>query len=478
MIIILLTAALLRLALMIASPLWYDEAFTSLLAHLDLTALLQATAADVHPPLWYLLEWCMVRLLPAAPIEVSTRLLSVACSVASILLTRRITGRLQFSQRAQLIAVLLVAYLPVEIYYGQEARMYQLFELLVLGMLLAVLYRRYAWFGILAALTLYTHNYGVLYVAAIAVLGMWRELRADRPVYRAGIDGMLPAPMGRLIGAAALAGVAYLPWCVYATIPQLQYMSSGSHWVQQLTIGNQIYAFVQIVIGPYYPDPLLIGMTLAVLAGTMLCLLRGWREQIELTGLVVLPWLAAVVISMVVPITHNRSLYPSVAALAMLAAYVLDNVPRPRWAWLGYGLVAVVVIGGWIGLAYAGIRRTIHMDPQGYATGLPPGSFVVHNADGSLVNYLAYNATGATHVLLDVGCPEQIGALGPRVRSAMGIQTITMDQLPASYYLAVEVGVLSSQCQVVWYHRLVDGATPIRTAEMRNDHGLVGVWQR
>ena len=49
-------AAALRFFMIARAPLWYDENFTLILARLPFEGMIQATAGDVHPPLWYVLE--------------------------------------------------------------------------------------------------------------------------------------------------------------------------------------------------------------------------------------------------------------------------------------------------------------------------------------------------------------------------------------------------------------------------------------
>jgi predicted membrane-bound mannosyltransferase len=64
---LLLLGLALRLAGLGNDALWYDEVFTGRLANLDLLSLVRATRWDVHPPLWYLIEWLAVRLIGNEP---------------------------------------------------------------------------------------------------------------------------------------------------------------------------------------------------------------------------------------------------------------------------------------------------------------------------------------------------------------------------------------------------------------------------
>src|SRR3990172_8957004 len=75
-----------------SESLWYDEAFSAHLAALPLPRLIAATAGDVHPPLWYIIEWLMVHTLGAS--EFSLRLPAALASAGGVLemfyLVRRI----------------------------------------------------------------------------------------------------------------------------------------------------------------------------------------------------------------------------------------------------------------------------------------------------------------------------------------------------------------------------------------------------
>ena len=60
--VIILIAFALRLALLGEQSLWYDEGVTWLLTQKSLPGLIQWTAADIQPPLYYLLPWFTTRL--------------------------------------------------------------------------------------------------------------------------------------------------------------------------------------------------------------------------------------------------------------------------------------------------------------------------------------------------------------------------------------------------------------------------------
>ncbi len=101
--------------------LWYDEGTSVALALRDVPTIIQSAAADIHPPLYYLLLHGWVRLVGAG--EIAVRLLSVLAGVAVVGLTF-LLGRLLFGERVAVLAGFLCVFSPFQVYYSQETRMY------------------------------------------------------------------------------------------------------------------------------------------------------------------------------------------------------------------------------------------------------------------------------------------------------------------------------------------------------------------
>ena len=131
---ILLLAFGLRLQRLGADSLWYDETVTVHLAGRSVPALVAHTARDIHPPGYYLLLHGWARL--AGLSEFSAAFLSLLFGVLLVALAYRL-GRAVFGVRAGLLAALLVALSPFNLWYSQEVRMYTLGA--VLGMALLIL---------------------------------------------------------------------------------------------------------------------------------------------------------------------------------------------------------------------------------------------------------------------------------------------------------------------------------------------------
>ena len=124
---ILLLALGLRLYRLDGQSLWYDEGTSVVLAGRDVAAIVQGAAADIHPPLYYVLLHFWARLFGSS--EVAVRLLSAIAGLG-VVGAVYLLGRRLFDQQVALVAALLAALSPFLVYYSQEARMYILAALL------------------------------------------------------------------------------------------------------------------------------------------------------------------------------------------------------------------------------------------------------------------------------------------------------------------------------------------------------------
>ena len=120
---ILLAAFALRLYRLGVSSLWYDETVSVVLARQDLLTLTRHTAGDIHPPLYYYLLHFWGQFTGWS--EFSAAFLSLCFGVLLIALVYRV-ARAWFNVRVALLAALLVALSPYNLWYAQEVRMYTL----------------------------------------------------------------------------------------------------------------------------------------------------------------------------------------------------------------------------------------------------------------------------------------------------------------------------------------------------------------
>ncbi|MFQ6058156.1 MAG: glycosyltransferase family 39 protein [Anaerolineae bacterium] len=125
--VILVLALALRFYRLEAQSLWYDEGTSVAMAGRGLATITRHAAADIHPPLYYYLLHFWV--LPFGTGEAAIRALSALTGTALVALTY-LLGRRLFGITAGLVAALLSALSPFQVYYSQETRMYILVALL------------------------------------------------------------------------------------------------------------------------------------------------------------------------------------------------------------------------------------------------------------------------------------------------------------------------------------------------------------
>ena len=315
-----LTAAgtILRFYRLGAQSLWLDEAISVNSASHPLLSIAAGRAGDNHtPPLYYLLLHAWMAMGKS---EAGLRALSALLGVVSIpvlyLMGKRITD-----SRAAFAAAGLLAFSPFHLRYSQEARMYTLVTLLVLGMVyfwLGALRRGglsyWAGFALFALLSIYTHYYALLAVLALdaTFIWQWRRHRQERLAW---------------IGAHLLIAAGLLPW-----MPIIAGLLArgGQTWrlasvtglpFQAIALGRGVYAFFVFSVGyslvPMHAEakrflshtllknlPLLIAAYCAFGILFFLGVAAAARKQSEakiLLPLLFLPLLFAVAVGVVVP---------------------------------------------------------------------------------------------------------------------------------------------------------------------------------
>jgi mannosyltransferase len=337
-VIILAMATLLRCAAL-SQMLWYDEAYTAMLAKLPLAQMVAATAGDVHPPTWYLIEIAFARLFGMS--EASLRLPSAILGVLAVWITYRLAKALipgpspNHGEGCALVSAGLMAVNPFAVYYSQEARMYALLMVAVLLACLGAVERR-AWLLALGvALTLMSHNLGVVYIPFIALATRKSDWRKNS--------------VAMVLGA--------IPWLAW--LPQLFRQAtsgqfSGSYWISYFT-GNSIIRllaeWVQLWFPHFQPEwtawiGALVAFSLLVFPLTEVARRRAGAAAI-LAMLVVGPGLLELGISaMWQPVILARTLIGCVPAWCILVAWWI-TLPRrwnvPRMALIGTAASIVIL---------------------------------------------------------------------------------------------------------------------------------------
>ncbi|MGH2851241.1 MAG: glycosyltransferase family 39 protein [Solirubrobacteraceae bacterium] len=264
---LLAAAVVVRFSTLTLQSLWYDEAFTPVhVLHPSLGATLSSVVhSENTPPLWYLLEWVLTRILGTG--VVALRLLSAGAGVALVGVGWAIGGELGGRRSATILAGV-IAVNPLFVWYSQEARAYELYALLAaLGVLCFLRVRRdpnpraLALWAAASIAALLTHYFAVFLIAPQALL--------------------LLRPRDRVRAAVAIAAIAAV---AIALIPLvLAQGGHGTQWIGRWPLSQRV-----IQIAGYYllgtngivlGHGLLLLSALPVLSAVVLVALRPPDER-------------------------------------------------------------------------------------------------------------------------------------------------------------------------------------------------------
>jgi Dolichyl-phosphate-mannose-protein mannosyltransferase len=403
----------------------YDESFTVLMVGRPLPDLIRAAAGDVHPPLSYLMYWVFVR-LAGGTTPLTLRLPAAVLGSLAIWQVYGLMRRLSFSRPALLAGLALFALSPFEIHYSQDARMYGLLQLAVLGAVLAMLDRRYWLMGAWMAVAAWSHNYGLFYVAVIGAAAFVREL--GRPVIAAA-DPVLgwvgPQDSARprdVLLACGLAIVSFVPWAG-VLVQQIHTLGSG-YWMVPLSLGQFIYPIFPLVWGVALPEAL-NGLGAAVAIGLVLfAMLKAFKLKRYrlLVWLMVAPALLAAGVSLVsTPIYLYRALIGCVPPMLLLIGWAIaDGTGLRERAWAAAVIAPLLLLAIWNRLPSLQAQTAenswaLRTVLAGYQT----GDIVFHGNVGTLSGFEATGPAWLPNYLMTVQ-PGSVGVLTPQTRAALG----------------------------------------------------------
>ncbi len=357
-------AATLRLRAL-SAPYWIDEGISVGIAGHPLSAIPGVLREDGSPPLYYLLLHVWMAFFGSSPS--ATHALSAAFAIACVPAAWWAVA--PFGTWAGLVAAGLMALDPYIGLYADETRMYSL--LLLLGVLVCgaflrafVLRRRahVATFGLLLALSLYSHAWGAFLVLAAGLA--WLALVAVGPHRRALVrDGVLA------FGGAAL---LFAPW-----VPTLLYQAAhtGAPWSHRPTGRSLERAISRVWSGQRAELLLLPAAAVGLAIGAWRSGRRGRRGLLAMAVIAVATLLAAFAYSRFgTPAWALRYLVVVLAPLVLLVALGLG-----RLALLGPLAVLAAALFAWHGrptVATLSHKSNVALVARALAPALPPGTLV------------------------------------------------------------------------------------------------------
>jgi hypothetical protein len=167
---LLAAGAALRLSGLTVSALWYDEAFSVVMARLGLFEMVRALQGNISPPGWEIVVWFTTRLFGWN--ELGARIVPFLASLVGMWVAYRLTQAFHLEPLQQIGTIALVALLPYQLWMSQDGRMYAICSLLYAVAILWALEGRWLGLGAVLGLMLWFHNTALFYIPAIGVLAL------------------------------------------------------------------------------------------------------------------------------------------------------------------------------------------------------------------------------------------------------------------------------------------------------------------
>lgn len=437
--IIFYAAFTLRVAGIWIPQLWYDENFTLILARLPFDRMIAATAGDVHPPLWYVIEWMFIRLFPDPGLLPAwmLRIPAFAFSMIAFVVFRYVLDELQIPERVKIGALVLMAILPMQIWYAQEARMYSLLELEVLLALLFALRGNFIGLFFASLAMLYTQNYAAFYLACIAFVVLL-------------LDGWTTRPrLVLLLTSQSISAVLFLPW-VKVMANQMTTIN-GRYWIQEQSVGdvlNTVYKLFWTSSMPSFGLFSALLVTFMAITVGVLHLVKSkhpamWTVLIMAFGPLLLAWIASVLWQ---PILLFRPLIGIAPFLYIVAAWPMDKLFERGQikSWREMAIAGALIIPIFVSGLGGYYKNVPDMKSDGAVSPLidaldyvkanwRDGDVIYYTDDGPMVNLSPY-ASGLPQYEM-AACGDRLnvgpvlGSLSPATRAAIGIPVAELSEL-------------------------------------------------
>jgi len=421
-----LVGAVLRLLRLGAQDLWYDEAVTAWIARLPLRDLLPAVVGDVHPPLWYLVEWLSVRF--PGNTAIALRLPAALCSIAALAMLPGLARALKLDRRTAVIATWIMALAPFQIWYAQEGRMYALLLLAVEVAVWAAVRRRWARYVAAIVVMMYTHNVFVVYWATlIAFFAFMLAFVVFAVQYLGRGVGNYDfdyTPFKAPLLANGIAALLYVPW--FSIASRQAGAVAGSFWVQRPALGALPLTLHELLWGTIPPPFLGVFVVfvsaLAVIAGIW----AGRGKRWDLLWLAFAPLLLTWSISQLKPVLISRLMIGCTPFLYLLLAKAMVDHRRVRWlAWLAVPLVVFVLALYFVDPAVQ--KGDVHRFVEPVQAQYRDGDAVLHTCIPSYV-LLSYYAPEMDHYLWRQA-NDLSQSLTDQTKRAMGMRETTIEEL-------------------------------------------------
>lgn len=303
---------------------WTDEAFTMRLLKHNVKGILEGTAGDVHPPLYYLIAK-LGQILFGTSLQVQKIVALIPVTLTMMLGALKIRKR--FGDTAALLFIVMLALMPRTLTYAIQPRMYSwaLFFITVCGVYTYEIYLENRWrdWGIVtlsATAAAYCHYFSLISAACIYGCLLLVCLIYKRELLKRWL----------LMALATI--VLYLPW-LFVLLKQFGLVSER-YWIPPID-AKTVFGYVNWAFETETPYSTYLYVVLFAVAFITLAIsvIRGKETEDRFAvWCIMIPLLTTVtgvVVSNIVrPVYYNRYVYPAMGLLCLAFAIAMKHCKR------------------------------------------------------------------------------------------------------------------------------------------------------
>lgn len=367
-------AAVIYGTLLVGNDVWYDEAYTFGMLRHGVIDMCRITAADVHPPLYYIL--LKIFTAPFKEKMLAAKIFSLLCMLLIMIIGGIHTRRI-FNRKVSICFMGMFMIFPFMLPYSAEIRMYALAALFVF---LSALYAYYMYENdgakgdavkliIFSACSAYTHYFAFVSVCVIYLILLIAIIRYKKILLK------------KWFIATAAVVVLYIPW-LGCFISQLAFKISNEYWIDPVNG----YTVLQYMKDTFSISADRFTGSLHIFVFIMLfvyMLFSASTKTRRISALTITVWAGTIALGVIVsiiirPVFVVRYSVPAVPLLLVFAAAVLTEVKPREFAAL---MVCILFAGGVVSYA-ANLQSELQRWDNGFSHELLSQ---FDNADGYII---------------------------------------------------------------------------------------------
>lgn len=320
---------------------WTDEAFTFDLLRGNIIEILQGTAKDVHPPLYYLYAKIFDYIFGYS---IQIQKIAAIIPMTALLVFGATVVRKHFGDRVSLFFILFITCVPCSMEFAVQIRMYTLALLFVTmcGVYAYFAYedgktKNYILFALNGVLAAYTHYFAFGAVIAITGLLLLSLLFGKRKQLKKWF----------LMGLIMI--VLYLPWLI-VLLKQIDNIN-GRYWIPEISKRTVWQYFIWTFDSSIYPGIVYGFLVVLFVAGGCLVWRLYKKEKIAMYGLALMLVPTAVAFCGVVvskyildsTIYRDQYIFPALGLLALSFAIGISKINKVLLIEIG---IFLALVGG------------------------------------------------------------------------------------------------------------------------------------